>query len=158
MNKTIEKLILSQGYTADDIKKYNKINLLIRWTPFVCALAGIIGMLAKSSIYFFILGCFTFIGAFSKTSFFDYIYKFSIQFFLKENIIPPHGNARRFGCGIGAIMYLLSGFGFYIHNYYLAFIPGILIVVLAIIAALTQWCFASTLYNFLFKKKEKCCV
>ena len=157
MNELTQKLILNQGYSKEDIGKYSKINLLIRWTPFMCSLAGIIGLLIKSPIYFFVLGCLTFIGAFSTTSFFDYIYKFTFQIFLKENIIPPHGNARRFGCGIGAVMFLLAGLGFYIHNYYLALIPGIIITALAAIAALTQWCFASTLYNLIFRKREKCC-
>ena len=87
MNGAIEKLILSQGYSKEDIKKYSKINLLIRWTPFMCSLAGIIGLLTKSPIYFFVLGCFTFIGAFSTTSFFDYIYKFTFQIFLKKDEI-----------------------------------------------------------------------
>jgi len=153
----MERLLVSQGYSRNSVYEYRNINLLVRWTPLMCASFGAVGLIIQSPIYFIVLGCFTFIGALSSTSFFDYIYKFTIQKFSKRNAMPPQGKPRRFGCGIGAVMYLLSGTGFYIHNFYLAFIPGVMIVSLAAIAALTQWCFASTLYNLIFRKNEECC-
>jgi len=47
-------------------------------------------------------------------------------------------------------MYILSGVGFLSCNYWLAFIPAVFMIAFATIAGLTQWCFASALYSWLF--------
>jgi len=85
------------------------------------------------------------------------VYDISFKHIFHLGKIPRHGNARRFGCAIGAVLYISSGIGFFIENMYLAYIPSLVIISLAFIAAVTQWCFASTLYNFLFRKNETCC-
>ena len=157
MNDTIKKLILMQGYSNSDIAKYKNINLLIRWTPFACSMLGLAGVLLKSPTYLLSLGLLTTIGALSSTSFFDYIYKYTFGLLLPFGEIPKHGPARRFGCAIGAFLFMASGAGFYFHNSYLAYIPACIIIPLAFIAATTQWCFAPTLYNFIFNKNEVCC-
>jgi hypothetical protein len=157
MDNLTRKLILAQGYSRADIDNVGHINLLVRWTPLMCSIFGFVGILLKSPAYFIGLGLCTSIGAFANHSFYDYLYKFSVRFVVPLGSIPAHGNARRFGCAIGSLLYISSGVGFTIKNWYLAFLPAILIITLALIAAVTQWCFASTLYNFIFKKNEKCC-
>lgn len=156
MNNFTQRLILAQGYSLSDISSNRHINLLVRWTPLMCSVFGFIGILLKSPAYFIGLGFLTSIGAFSNHSFYDYSYKFIASFAIPMGPMPAHGNARQFGCAIGSLLYISSGVGFAIRNWYLAFLPAILIVTLAFIAATTQWCFASTLYNFIFKKNEKC--
>jgi len=157
MKESTRKLILMQGYSDTDIKSCKHLNILIRWTPFSCSLLGLIGVLLKSPAYLFGLGLLTAIGAFTSSSFYDYLYKYSIGLVLILGEIPKHGPARRFGCAIGALLYILSASGFYFHNNYLAYIPSIMIISLAFIAATTQWCFASTLYNLIFRKNADCC-
>ena len=51
-------------------------------------------------------------------------------------------------------MYTLSGVGFLMGNLWLAFIPAVFMVIFATIAGLTQWCFASALYEWLFGEKK----
>jgi hypothetical protein len=157
MNAITRKLILIQGYNQTDIESCCHINILVRWTPLLCSLLGLVGLMTKSPIYLIALGLLTTIGAFGTKSFYDYLYDISLKY-LHLGKIPIHGNARRFGCAIGAALYISSGIGFFIGNLYLAYIPSLIIISLAFIAATTQWCFASTLYNFLFKKNETCCI
>jgi hypothetical protein len=157
MNNRTKSLLFQQGYTDQDIAENQNINLLARWTPLACAFLGALGILLQSPYYFFILGLFTSIGAVTNHSFYDFLYKFFIQKIIDQGDIPEHGNPRRFGCAIGAIVYITSGTGFFLNNPYCAYIPSLFIVTAAFIAAFTQWCFASTLYNLIFKKKEKCC-
>jgi len=47
-------------------------------------------------------------------------------------------------------MYTVSGIGFLVGDLWMAFIPAVFMVVFATIAGLTQWCFASALYGWLF--------
>jgi uncharacterized membrane protein YjdF len=50
-------------------------------------------------------------------------------------------------------MFIISGIGFLNHITWLAFSPAIFMIVFAAIAGLTQWCFASSIYVLLFRKK-----
>ncbi len=153
MNETVGKLILAQGYSDQDICTCENINLMIRWTPLACACLGSVGLFLQSGFFLIILGALTSIGALTNRSFYDFLYIFLIRPILNGPDIPRHGNQRRFGCGIGAILFILSGIGFATCNELLALIPVLIIIPLALIAAVTQWCFASTLYNLLFKDR-----
>lgn len=155
MGPTTRKLLLIQGYSEAAICECNGINLLARWTPLACATLGLLGLLYQSPYYMLALGLLTTIGALSTRSFYDYLYLFIVRPVTNFGEMPRHGNQRRFGCGIGAVLYLLSGVGFLSNNAMLTYVPSIMIIGLAYVAALTQWCFASTLYNLLFPARLK---
>ncbi|MGB7540318.1 MAG: DUF4395 family protein, partial [Anaerolineales bacterium] len=107
--------------------------------------------------YLLALGILTLTGAFSSRSFYDRLYSGGLSTLFPMGDIPAQGNPRKFGCGVGACLYILNGLGFLLGNIYLSLIPALVIIVLAYVAAFTQWCFASTLYNAIFRKQEKCC-
>ena len=153
MGPVLYKLILTQGYSDQDICNCKSINMLVRWTPLACACFGSLGVYLHSSKILIALGLFTLIGAITNRSFYDYLYLFFVRPIFKTEDIPRHGNQRRFGCGVGAFLFLTSGIGFATGNLLLAYISAGIIITLAFIAAVTQWCFASTLYNFLFPCK-----
>ncbi len=146
MNATTRKRLILQGYSEVDICDCKNIDLLARWTPSACALFGAVGLILRSPLYFWILGACTLLGAFGPQSAYDYLYILFIRPVLHTGEMPNHGNQRRFGCAIGAFLFVLSGFGFHAANPWLAWLPSATIVFLALIAATTQWCFASTLY------------
>ena len=152
MDNAIKKRLLIQGYCAQDVNENKNIIALSRWTPFFCAVLGIIGLFLQSYIYFLILGLLTLIGPFRPWSFYDYLYKYIFSSFLKWGEMPKHHLHRRIGCAIGAAIYLTSGVGFYLGNYYLAYLPSVLIITIAIAAGIFGWCFVTAVVN-LFRDK-----
>lgn len=158
--KKAQVYLIMQGFTAKQLAECKNLERLARWTPFACAVFGTIGILLQSPDYFLLLGLGTALGAFTRTSFYDLIFNYSLRYIFQCEKIPQHGNARRLGCGIGATMYLLSGFGFYFHVALLAYIPSLLMIILASFAAITHYCFASAIYAALTstqKKENTCC-
>lgn len=154
------KLLKSNGYCCKDISECSDINFLARWTPLFCAILGTAGLLLQSPIYFLVLGMLNLIGAISYRSFYDIIYNISFRFIFQTGRTPKHNSQRRFGCALGSLIYFASSYGFYINNIYLAYLPVTFLIILALIAAVTHWCFAAALYNRLFANNSstnRCC-
>ena len=118
---------------------------------------GIIGVVMQSSGFLILLGLFTFIGAFTSRSLYDYLYKYLFSSFIRLGDMPKHGIPRRIGCGIGACMYIISGIGFYWGSDLLAYIPSVFMITFALIAGIFNWCFVSTFYGLIVGKKQECC-
>ena len=175
MKEKFRKLLLMQGFCSRDIDNEPMISRLARWTPLSCATLGatgvtigiipflslicpctlsvIAGFWIKSGWFFIILGLLTLTGGLTNRSIYDRIYNSVIRHIFRSPSIPKHGAPRRFGCAIGGTMFIISGVGFLLNITLLAFIPAIFMIVFALIAGLSQWCFASNLYALLFKKK-----
>ena len=176
MNKNIRNRLTMQGFCSTDLDYEPLIDSLARWTPITCASVGTSGMIIGNSlipisislcpctiasltglwfgngIFFIILGILTFTGGLTNRSIYDRFYNVIISKIFKTPPIPLHGSPRRFGCAIGGFMYTMSGIGFLIGNVWLAFIPSIFMITFAFIAGITQWCFASAIYNGIFNR------
>ena len=175
MKERTRKLLLMQGFCSRDINNDPKLSRLARWTPLSCATFGatgisigiipflgvicpctisvIAGFWLKSGWFFIILGVLTLTGGLTKRSIYDRLYNLVIRPVFHTSAIPEHGAPRRFGCAIGGTMFIISGIGFLNYITWLAFGPAIFMIVFATIAGLTQWCFASSVYALLFKRK-----
>ena len=165
-----------QGFCPRDIDTEPEFSRMARWTPLSCATFGtaglaagflpfglaicpcafvtVAGLWAGSGWFFIILGLLTLTGGFTRRSIYDRLYNVTFRHLFRTSPVPEHGAPRQFGCAIGGIMYTVTGFGFLLGNVWLAFIPAVFMVVFATIAGLTQWCFASALYVWLFKRKQ----
>lgn len=157
MKDSTKKLLVAQGYKEIDVVSNKQIVPLAKWTPIACAILGIVGVAMQSAGFLILLGLFTFIGAFSSRSIYDYIYQYLFSSFIKLGDMPKHGIPRRIGCGIGACMYIISGIGFYWGSDLLAYIPSIFMITFALIAGFFNWCFVSTFYGLIVGKKQECC-
>lgn len=157
MNDSTKKLLVAQGYDEIEVTCNKKIVPLTKWTPIACAILGIVGVAMQSSGFLILLGLFTFIGAFTSRSLYDYLYKYLFSSFIRLGDMPKHGIPRRIGCGIGACMYIISGIGFYWGSDLLAYIPSVFMITFALIAGIFNWCFVSTFYGLIVGKKQECC-
>ncbi len=168
-----------QGFCPHDVDTEKRISRLARWTPLSCATFGsaglavgllpfglticpfaistLTGLRIGSGCFFIVLGLLTLTGGLTSRSFYDRLYNATLRHLLHTSPVPQHGAPRRFGCAIGGIMYTLSGVGFLGGNLYLAFIPAMFMAVFATVAGLTQWCFASAIYAWLFQRKPVSC-
>jgi hypothetical protein len=151
------RMLIVQGYSREDVIQNPNLNLLARWTPFACGCLGALGLSLRSPAYLWALGTVTFIGSVCSRSFYDYLYQIFLRPMTGLGDMPHHGAPRRFGCAIGAALFILSGTGFYLQRPMLSFIPALIIIPLAFGAAFTQWCFASALYRLISGKKADCC-
>jgi hypothetical protein len=151
------QLLLSQGFPSTVLDGMPRIAGLARWTPLACACCGVLGLVWGNGWYFLLLGFMTLTGGMTDRSVYDRLYNVLIMPIIGRGPIPPHGTPRRFGCTIGAMMYLLCGAGYFTHNAYLIYIPSCFIITFAAIAGLTQWCFASAIYGALFGPPDGCC-
>ncbi len=147
MNEKIIKRMQMQGYCCNSESQWMDLEVLTRWTPLACATMGLIGLLLHSSIYFIVLGSLTAIGGFTNRSFYDAVYNAVFKDIFHTAPMPTHGNARRLGCGIGGAMYILAGVGFLIGEPTLAYIPSLMMILLAGLAVATHFCFASWIYK-----------
>ena len=172
MRARIRDLLLMQGFCPHDVDNEPRIGRLARWTPLSCATFGTAGLTAGllpfgmaicpctivtfaglwvgSGWFFIALGLLTLTGGLTTRSIYDRLYNVTIRRWFRTSPVPRHGAPRRFGCAIGGVMYVASGIGFLLGNTWLAFIPAVFMVIFATIAGLTQWCFASAIYAWLF--------
>jgi hypothetical protein len=111
----------------------------------------------ESPVYLWLLGLLTLVGSIAHRSIYDYLYQILLRPWIGLGSMPFHGAPRRFGCAIGGALFILSGTGFYLQSPLFSIIPVLIIVPLAFIAALTQWCFASALYRIFSGKDTDCC-
>ncbi len=140
-------MLLVQGYQRTDVASNAHIDMLARWTPFACGCCGTIGILSGSAWFLWMLGVATLVGAMGTRSVYDWLYQALLQPIIGWGDMPRHGAPRRFGCAIGAGLFLLGGTGFFLGRPLMGYLPLFVIVPLAFVAALTQWCFASALYR-----------
>lgn len=171
------QLLLAQGFAPEVVDGQTDIGALARWTPLSCAtfgsagiaagalpfglavcpcaIAGFAGLWTGSGWFFIALGLLTLSGGLTARSIYDRLYNATLRHVLRTAPIPQHGPARQFGCAFGGVMYIISGGGFLFGQTWVAFFPAAFMVVFATIAGLTQWCFASAMYNALFVRAAR---
>jgi len=150
--------LIDQGFSNVDLDSMPHLSRLARWTPFACAAFGTAGIVLDllfniGSAYFLILGALTLTGGFTNSSIFDRFYNILLRPLFNGSPIPPQGAPRRFGCAIGGFMYMASGAAFLLGFPATAYGLAAFMIIYALIAGITQWCFASTLYKLFFAKK-----
>ena len=177
MNERMRKLLIMQGFCPRDLDNEPRISRLARWTPLSCATFGsaglgagllpfgatvcpcaittVAGLWIGSGWFFIVLGLLTLTGGLTTRSIYDRLYNATLRHLLHTSPVPEHGAPRRFGCAIGGIMYTATGVGFLSGNTWLAFAPAVFMVLFATIAGLTQWCFASAIYAWLFERTNR---
>jgi hypothetical protein len=177
LSETTRRRLLMQGFCASDVDNQPMTGRLARWTPLSCAafgsagltagllplgltvcpctLATLAGLWVGSGWFLLALGVLTLTGALTSRSIYDRLYNATLRHFLRTPPVPRHGAPRRFGCAVGGVMYVASGVGFLLGNAWLAIVPAAFMVVFATIAGLTQWCFASALYAWVFGRAQE---
>lgn len=114
------RMLLRRGYDRDDVIHSPNIDLLAQWTPFACGCFGVLGLGVASPAYFGAVGLLTLVGAAGEKSIYDHFYQIFLRPLTGLGEMPRHGAPRRFGCAIGAALFILSGAGFYLQNPFLS--------------------------------------
>ena len=151
MNKETKRI---NDQLQSPVNEQESMNLkkAMRVTPVSCIILTSIGLILHSPIIMWIAAATTLVGAFSRNSLYDRIYNL-----FSRVKVPPLGSARSFGCAFGAIVLSASGYLFYIGENLTALLVGAFMVLMAVIAAITQICFISVIMNLFRKEKVTCC-
>ena len=157
LNEHTKRLLVMQGFSKHDVDNNPHILALTKWTPLLCGVLGLIGVILGSPYYLITLGLLTFIGVFRSFSFYDYLYKYIFRYIFKFGNGVEHAIQRKIGCGIGAVAYIMSGLGFYFGIMPLAYIPSCFMITFAFIAGIFNWCFVSTFYALVCGKTQNDC-
>ncbi len=147
----------SQGYVDVSLHEIERLYRFARLTPACCATTAILGIFLESPIYFFVLAAFTSIGAFTNSSVYDRLYNVLLRHVVRGDKIPNHGAPRRLGCGIGSAMLAGSGISYLAGSEITGMCLAGTLAVLAAIAAITHFCFASAIYCVAFGRPVRCC-
>lgn len=148
--------LLAQGYSMEDITKNPHAYLLTRWTPLMCVIFSIVGLILASWQYFLIVAILNLSGALSRYSFYDRLYTFLTPL-IGWGKIPAHGHHRKIGCGLGAMFFFNAGFAQYTNHLLLAYLPVFALMVMALMAGIFNWCFVTTVSNIFTRKVTKSC-
>ena len=144
-----EKIIKNlgvQGFACDD-PQFEAIEPWLRFNPSICFIIGALGLYFASAAIFFILAVFAAIGAFSPHAVGDMIYNYGIRYFAKTPPLPANPSPRRFACFVGTVWSLAIALAFTYGSASLAYVLGIVLLLVIIPMIARHWCIASLMYQ-----------
>lgn len=145
--------LMQQGYCTYSGEKLKSISNGLRFTPLLCMFLAIYGILVLQSAYWHFaiaaLGILPF--WFPKAHPFDLLYNHAIRHIFKSEKLPANPLPRRIACVMGGLMNVGIGFSFLYQNILLAYVFGVVLIVLQLVVITTHLCVASMMYEGLLK-------
>ncbi len=141
-----------QGYTFLSTEKKNVLNIALRVTPLVCVVLVIAGLYYQSIVIFLTLSTFALLGVITtKRQPIDALYNFFAGMTGRQKL-PPSPTQKRVACAVG--LFFLGGatVSIYLGSSLWVYIFAISYVAAAGTMALTHFCFASWIYNYIRSK------
>lgn len=142
-----------QGYGTLRDEEMSRLNAALRFTPAVCAILIIVGLILQSPTLLYLTAGMGLVGIpFSRGNPVDIFYNAVLRHLWKGEALPANPPQRRFACGLGGAMVAGSATAFVAAMPWLAYTLGGFVAVLSMMVAATHWCFASWLYNRILGK------
>lgn len=153
LSNTRIKFLKAQGY---GYLSDNEISELAFGNRFAYILCGSIVAIAVATAHQATLMAMTivaFLGIILPYHPFDYIYNHALRGMLNKPILPPRSKQLKFACIIATLWLIATTYLFYTGLFFEAYILGGLLVAVAFIVSVTDFCIPSMIYNFVFKAK-----
>ncbi|MEM7117629.1 MAG: DUF4395 family protein [Chloroflexota bacterium] len=150
MNPNISRQLrrlLIQGTENIDQETTEEVGNWLRLATAVCATLAALGTIFASPTFLFALVPIAAAAAIFKTHPADYLYNHVIRRFTGTRPLPKRGIPTRLACGIGGSVITAAAFAFSSGNLTLGYILGGQIVLVAGLAATTDICLPSVLYQ-----------
>lgn len=146
----VRRRLEDQGFHLDDAALV-EVGPWLRWSPALCAAFIAMGtILASPSVLWTIAGI-ALLGAALPFHPFDLLYDHGVRHLTGTRPLPHHGAQRRFACGIAAGWLAATGLAFHQGAPVLGYVLGGSMTLAAATVATTHFCFASAIYNKLFR-------
>lgn len=85
---------------------------------------------------------------------FDYIYNHVLRSMLNKPELPPRSKQLKFACVIATLWLIATTYLFYAGSDIAGYVLGSLLVAVAFIVSVTDFCIPSMIYNFIFMAKD----
>jgi hypothetical protein len=144
------RLLDIQGFDSVDVRELAPVAPWLRLAFGLCALLGGVGTALASPTILLVLAPFAVLAAASPVHPFDLIYNYGIRHFTGIGPLPRRGAPSRFGCGMGAILLLVTAWAFSAGHTGVGYALGAVVTLAALLVGTTDICIPSLIYRSVF--------
>jgi hypothetical protein len=148
----VRRRLEAQGFHLDDAT-LAEIGPWLEWSPALCATFIAAGTILASPPVLWTIACIALLGALLPFHPFDLLYNHGVRHLTGTRPLPHHGAQRRFACGVAAAWLTATGLAFHEGASVLGYVLGGGMVIVAATVATTHFCFASAVFNRLFRSR-----
>jgi len=142
------KNIVQQGYQNYTPEQLKQIDIGLRFTPAVCSIIAIYGLIIQSPTILFIVAVLGMLAFFFPAGHpMDLFYNRVICKLTNSQTLPPNPLQRRLACFAAGIMNTMAGIFFLIKMPMAAYITGGMLMLLQAIVIFTHFCTLSWMYE-----------
>jgi len=141
-----------QGFTTLTVEEKSRLNIALRFTPTLCSIIVVIGMVYQSWGVFAVLSVFGVLGTVTKTWHpFDMLYNAIAKIFSLAKLLP-NPPPKRFACFLGLLFLVGGTISFYVGATYWGYFFGAGYIIAAMLMATTHFCVGSWAYHHILGK------
>jgi Domain of unknown function (DUF4395) len=144
------RLLEIQGFDAVDVLELAPVAPWLRLAFGLCGLLGGVGTLLASSTILLVLALIAALAAASPVHPFDLIYNHGIRHFTGTGPLPKRGAPTRFGCGMGAVLVLVTAWAFSAEHQVAGYALGGALTFVVLLVSTTDICIPSLIYRSIF--------
>jgi hypothetical protein len=144
------RLLDIQGFDTVDAKELAPVAPWVRLAFGLCALLGGVGTILASPTILVVLALIATIAAASPVHPFDLIYNYGIRHLTGTGPLPKRGVPTRFGCGMGAVLVLITAWAFSAGHVVVGYVLGGVLTSVVLLMSTTDICIPSLIYRSIF--------
>jgi hypothetical protein len=144
------RLLEIQGFDAVDVLELAPVAPWLRLAFGLCGLLGGVGTLLASPTILLVLALIAALAAASPVHPFDLIYNHGIRHFTGTGRLPKRGAPTRFGCGMGAVLVLVTAWAFSAGHQVAGYALGGALTFVVLLVSTTDICIPSLIYRSIF--------
>ena len=144
------RLLEIQGFDAVDVRELAPVAPWLRLAFGLCGLLGGVGTLLASPTILLVLALIAALAAASPVHPFDLIYNHGIRHFTGTGPLPKRGAPTRFGCGMGAVLVLVTAWAFSAGHQVAGYALGGALTFVVLLVSTTDICIPSLIYRSIF--------
>ncbi|MGH9220701.1 MAG: DUF4395 family protein [Vicinamibacterales bacterium] len=153
MRKTLtprtHRLLEIQGFDSVTVVELALVAPWLRLAFALCALPGLGTVLASPTILL-VVSMIATVAAASPVHPFDLVYNYGIRHLTDTGPLPRRGAPTRFGCGMGAVLVLITAWAFAAGHQVAGYLLGGALTFVVLLVSTTDICIPSLIYRSMF--------
>jgi hypothetical protein len=144
------RLLDIQGFDTVGMQELAPVAPWLRLAFALCALLGGLGTVVASPTILLALALIAALAAASPVHPFDFIYNYGIRHLTGTGPLPRRGVPTRLGCGMGAVLVLVTAWTFSAGYATVGYALGGVLTFVVLLAGATDICVPSLIYRLIF--------